>query len=52
MRAKQIADIIAASVRATLVQVAGVDPAEIANIAKAIANNAAQALSFELASDE
>jgi hypothetical protein len=48
MDAKHIADIIRQAAIATLVQVRGIDPTEVEHIARAIANNAAQAVAFEV----
>jgi Holliday junction resolvasome RuvABC DNA-binding subunit len=47
MNAKKIAEIIRQAALATLRQVPGINSAELEHIARAIANNAAQALAFE-----
>lgn len=48
MSAKEIAAIIAESALKSLVQLPGVDPAELEHIAKAIGNNAAIVLAIAL----
>lgn len=48
MKTARIVEIIAAATRATLIQIDGLDPAELDNIAKAIANNAAMIIAIEL----
>ena len=46
MTPKQIAAIVTAAALATLRQLGGVDPAELEHAARAIGNNAAQAIVF------
>lgn len=46
MTPRKIADIVTAAALATLRQLPGVDPAELEHVARAIGNNAAQALAF------
>ncbi len=48
MDPKQIASIVTAAALATMRQMPGVDPAELEAAARAIGNNAAQALVFAL----
>jgi hypothetical protein len=48
MNAKHIAEIIKQAALATLKQIPTIDPAELEHITNAIANNAAQAVAFEI----